>query len=672
MRENSKTGSFGKISAASDFNNYHEGSIFANKFKKSERASFFLVGGNTPYSINREDNIYRMNENNDDQVNSILVNETDDKPLREGMSKILNSGIHYTNKIGAKTKLTINYAYKNNPVKIGKDENSQYQLKDTAYITKSTQEDYRGLEKHFIDVKIKHQTKFNEFQVQPVLILGKMENFNFNKTEFLSSENMVFRTTKTNREINLNNNTYGVNSYFKHLFEKTGRLFRMNLNGSIVQSKSEGFLESTVNSSMANSNDNINQSKRNTGNSQTGNITLFFNEPVSKNAKLEIYYMFTKAEGTESRSTFLLKDVDYAVLDSSLSNNFSIKRTANDFGSKFIYRNKYYTLQMGGFIKHLSWVNINQNTSNEIKKNITKLLPGVNFNFNIDENSHLNSNYSAFLDEPPISFIQPVNDNSDPNHVIKGNPNLQPVFNHNISIEYDLLQAKSERNLWIGANLSKRNNDFASYRVYDSLGRSVETIVNVNGNYSTDLTINYSFPLFSKWLELAPNLNLGFIKNKNFIQGVENTLSTSYTNLGLSCTLRLDTIVFNLTGNYIYNVAKSDVNTMNSVPYNTQNYSCSLELPFFKFFLMETKINYLVNNNRATGFNLNYLIWNISLSKTFNTTKGDFILSFIGNDLLNKNKTIMRTVYNNIITDTRSSIISRYFLLKLAFKFKKR
>jgi len=75
-----------------------------------------------------------------------------------------------------------------------------------------------------------------------------------------------------------------------------------------------------------------------------------------------------------------------------------------------------------------------------------------------------------------------------------------------------------------------------------------------------------------------------------------------------------------------------------------------------------------MNSNLAAGYNVNIFIWNAELSRSFTKTR-NLILSVQGNDILNQNKSIQREVNGNRITDNFTTLISRYFLLKVTYKF---
>jgi hypothetical protein len=48
------------------------------------------------------------------------------------------------------------------------------------------------------------------------------------------------------------------------------------------------------------------------------------------------------------------------------------------------------------------------------------------------------------------------------------------------------------------------------------------------------------------------------------------------------------------------------------------------------------------------------------------------IVAITGNDILNQNINARRTVSGNAVTDFRTTIISRYFLLKVTYRFNNR
>jgi hypothetical protein len=62
---------------------------------------------------------------------------------------------------------------------------------------------------------------------------------------------------------------------------------------------------------------------------------------------------------------------------------------------------------------------------------------------------------------------------------------------------------------------------------------------------------------------------------------------------------------------------------------------------------------------------------NVEFSKKFLPTR-NLTVAIRGNDILNQNINAQREVLGNKVTDYRTTIISRYFLLKVTYRFNNR
>jgi hypothetical protein len=676
LKESAKNGGFGKVTGASDFKKFYEGTAFANRFKHVEKSAIFLAGGNTPNSIYRENEIYKnaINENisNDELTNDEDWNSTNNEQQKEGISKIFNSGVYYSNKLGEKNKIGFNYAYANNPIKILRSEKSQFILKDTNYTTTNEYSIFQKSENHNIDLKINHKIdSLTEFDIEPKFTLISVSDNNYQETKFISSNNDLTSKTDINNTTNSTNNTSNTNFIFRRKFNKSGRLLRINYNAIIHDTKSKGTLKSNnIYFDLLKSNDSINQQKINNGGARTNNVILFYREPTSKNTYLEFYYNYNYYTGTQSKQTNKYINGEYSLSDSLLTNTFKSKKILNDFGLKYIHEKNRQLFDIGARFRHLSINNINVITQNQVKQSVNKILPYLDYRYSFNENSHFNFNYSSSSDQPTIAILQPVNDNSNPNHIIVGNPNLLPTFNQTFNISFDKFNDSTGKFLYSNLSISPINNDFATYVIYDSLGRTIEKTINTNGNYNSNFAINAGFPFFSHKLELAPNINLAYFKNTNYINNQKNISTISTANSGLNFIITLEALVLNVGSNFGYNNPTSTLNNNINTPYFSQNYSASFKLQLPKMITIESDINYNVNNRRANGYNIHYIIWNASLSKAF-FKKENFILSIIGNDILNQNINASRDIYNNVITDIKTNLIRRFFLLKLVYLLNK-
>ncbi|MBL7916940.1 MAG: hypothetical protein JNM96_00990, partial [Bacteroidia bacterium] len=156
--------------------------------------------------------------------------------------------------------------------------------------------------------------------------------------------------------------------------------------------------------------------------------------------------------------------------------------------------------------------------------------------------------------------------------------------------------------------------------------------------------------------------------NHNFINNQKNTTRNTGVGGNLGFEINLEKYVFEVSGNYDYNIPYSSISNQNSKPYTTQAYRFygRVELP--KKIFIESDANYNLNSRRAEGYNINFLIINANIYKIFGKLE-NMILAAKAYDILNQNIAANRQVYNNIITDSKTNIISRYFLLSFTYKF---
>ena len=83
-------------------------------------------------------------------------------------------------------------------------------------------------------------------------------------------------------------------------------------------------------------------------------------------------------------------------------------------------------------------------------------------------------------------------------------------------------------------------------------------------------------------------------------------------------------------------------------------------------------INSQLGENGGNGiYDTQFFVLNAEISKKFLKTS-NLELALKGNDIFNQNINARREINGNVTTDYRTTIISRYFLLKLTMRFNNR
>jgi outer membrane receptor protein involved in Fe transport len=414
-------------------------------------------------------------------------------------------------------------------------------------------------------------------------------------------------------------------------------------------------------------NDSIDQKKVNSSVDHTQNAKLIYTEPITQKIKLEFEYSFNYASSVQDKKAQNFENNEYRLYDSSLTNNFETKSMINRVGLKFIHEAKKQSFNFGSRYRNVEVDNTNLINDGIVRQSINNVLPFLGYTYRFNQNAQFNFRYSTSSTQPSISQLQPTPDNNNPNQIVIGNPHLLPTYSNKVSITYNSYKPITRRYIYAKINLNLNNNDFVYYTSYDSIGRSITQTRNVNGNKYASSYVGGSLPLYKKILSISPHVSYNYNHYVSFINTQRNITQQHIVGSGMSADVELDTLTFSVGYNYTHYTPVSSLNLSSSQPYFQQQFNSSVMLKLPHKMIFESDVNYTINSKRAQGYNLHYAIWNASISKVFLKNE-NLIFSFKVNDILNKNISNERVVQDNIITDKKVNIISRYILLKLTYK----
>ncbi len=674
LKEEAKKGYFGKISGASDFQKFYEGEVLGNYFKKKLKVSVFGLASNTPRSSFGWDDVFKYGLNDDMNRSS---NEDGDMfwfssgNQNQGIPQTIKSGFYFSDKISKNTKINLNYSYGNNQLNAKTTTNSQYFLQDTSYTTSNVTQSSQLNETHSLNFGLEQKIdSLTDLTLNSRFKFFNNKSSSLNETDFISQDNIKTRNTSiSNSQIG---NGYELSNDLKLIkrFKKKDRLLTTYYSNAITNNQSDGILktDNLFLSDTTQTLSSINQKKSNLSDNQNHNVGVAFIEPITKKIKVELSYDYMFYNNLQDKKSLNNIGGEYTMIDSSLTNNFKNQKQINRAGFKFIYEVKKFRFTAGTKARNVFVNNNNLFTKQRITQNFNNVLPFSTFRYKFTDNKVMDLSYKTSSSNPSINQLQPIPDNTNPNFINIGNPNLLPTFNHEINFNFNSWKAISGNYTWLGLSYNYTNNDIMTSTSYDSIGRTVSKPVNVNGNYSFNGFFGTSIPLFSKKLEIRPDANGNYTSNKTYVNNVENITKDIRSNIGLALALELDDFEVEVNGYMEFNSSSSSLNTQSIKPYTTQGLNGSIKAKLPWKFAFETDANYTINSKRSDGYNVNYVVWNASLSKTL-LKKENLILGLYAYDIMNQNININRSTTSNVITDTKTNIITQYFLFKTTWKF---
>ena len=674
LKDEAKKGYFGKLSGASDFQKFYEGEALSNYFKKKLKVSVFGLASNTPNSSFGWDDVFKYGLNNEfnqgqNDNGDMYMSYSNNQTL--GIPQTIKSGFYYTDKIFKNTKLNINYSYNSSQINSKATKTAQYFLTDTSYTSANLTESIQKNEAHAINVGIEQKIdSLTDFTFNSKIKVLSNRSASIDETDFIRNDNVKTRNTSINTTSKGDGYDISNNLKLSKRFKKKDRLLLLSYGNTISENNSDGILKTDnyfyTDTSL--SFNPVNQKKKSININQSHIAGAIFTEPLTKKIKLELSYDFMYYNSKQNKTALNNIGGEYNQLDSTLTNNFVNVKQINRAGLKFIYEVKKMRFTIGTKARNVFVNNNNLFKSQHITQNFNNILPFSTLRYKFSDSKVIDINYKTSSFNPTINQLQPVRDNSNPNFINIGNPNLLPTFSHEVGLNFNSWKSISGKYTWLGINYIYTNHDITTATSYDTIGRTVSQSINVNGNYNVNGYIGTSIPFFKKKLIIEPNGNASYASNKIFINGLENTTKDIRSSVSLAVNVNFDKFSAGVNGFYSYNLSVSTLNNNSNKPYSSQGLSGNILAKLPKKFILESDANYTINNKRSNGYNINYLVWNASLSKTFLKNES-FILGFYAYDMLNQNISVDRDISSNVITDIKTNIISRYFLLKATFKF---
>jgi hypothetical protein len=671
LKDDAKKGYFGKTSAAGDFKRFYEGELLANKFNKKQKISVFALASNTTNSSLRWQDAYKYGIET-----GFTYNEEEDQwqgdyiQQGSGFPTTLKTGVYYDDQITAKTKLAINYTYSNNGLKTAERNKSQYFLEDTTYLTDQQNQSTSLSQSHALNMLVEHKIdSLTTIEFEPKLKINLANNNSDDKTDFVGSDNILNRATTVKNNSESSGTNLKTRLTLKRDFKKKDRKLVATYRFTYDENKAKGNLYSLNNNIFAIVfNDTIDQLKDNNSLSLSHTASAIYTEPLNAKFKLEFDYEMFSNQNNQSKKTFNFDNGNYETADLNFTNEFESNKMQNRIGSSIIYDHKKNRFVGGVRFRNVEISNKNLITDTTILQSVNNFLPRFKYTHKFSQTNRFVANYSTSSSQPTVNQLQPVRDNTNPNRISLGNPNLKPNYVHNAFISYNSYKPVSGRYIWSRLSQTITQNAFTSSVDFDAFGRTSTKTVNTNGNAYTNLSFGGGFPVYKQIVTLNPNLNAGYSKFNNFVNGEKNITINKSIGGELDVSYETDSLEFSLAANVSYTDPKSSISASSSQPYYTQSYDADITVKLPWKFGIESDAEYTINSGRAAGYNINYLIWNATVTKTFGKLE-NLILGITVYDLLNQNISAGRDVNANVITDSQTTIIARHLLVKLTLKF---
>ena len=607
-----------------------------------------------------------------------------------GITRSISAGINYNNYFSPKIKFGANYFFSNSKNTQQRDVFRKTTWSKDSVSEQSDQVRSNSINQNYrINLRLEYMIdSANSLLYTPSFTLQHSENFSFDTIFSYSTEPakkwLAIQGKTENRNdrdgLNLNNNLL-----FRHRFKKTGRTITIGWSNNYSESDADAF--SISSNRFYNSNGQQQASFAQDRNiiqktfTRNNTLSASYTEPVGKDKLLEFNYAYTHNSNTSDKKTF---DFDsgsgkYSIINPILTNYFENLYTSNRFGANFRVQKKKYNYQLGAAIQ-LSTLTSESlqgtaSTKATSKQNFKNFFPTANFNYQPTRAKSLRISYRGRTNQPSLSQLQNVIDQSNPLQWRTGNPSLKQEFNHNLNIGYNMFNILSFK--FFAATL---NFNITASKIVNSTEKIAQGItlikpVNLDGSYNSLAFVTVGLPFKNKKLRGSSlNFTTSAMYNNDvsmFDKQINKTKTLTLTQgAGANFSLLKEKLDLGANFNISYYNVKSTLASLQDEDYFSQTYSADISYTFKHNFIVATDFDYYVNSGRASGFNQSVPLWNASVSKQFLKNK-NAELKFSVNDILNQNQSINRTAAENYIEDTRSVVLRQYFMISFLYNLNK-
>ena len=698
LKKDKKKGVFGKISVGAGNKERYEGKFNVNSFKGARQLSAIGMGNNTNAEgfsfmdiLNFSGELAKMQRSGGGNIN-INVSGEDAAAMglnaggrNSGINTAWGSGLNYNNIIGTKLDFQSNYFYNRYNPKQESHIQRQYLLPSTYYYNQNSFSDNLNNNHRFNLNSLYQIDSLNSIRINPSFSYQQTDNRSQTDYQTLSASKALTNegfsnTTSANKGYNFRNDIM-----WRKKFARKGRTFSLSLQTSLNNSDGDGSLSSITSFYNPNGSllkkDTLNQQSTTESNLKSYTARAVYTEPLWKKSLLEFSVSRSNSKSVSAKKThdYNKSSGKYDQLNTFLSNDFENTYGFTNAGIRMRTQKKKYSYSLGANWQQAKLAGKITTGAKDslISKTFRNILPNARFQYNFSKFKTFSLSYNTSTNQPSMSQLQPVPDNSNPLNIRDGNPDLKQEFNHAIQANLNLMSPYKNKNLFVFLTVQTTENKIVNF---DSInlqtGVRKTKPVNVNGVYNLNNSISYSMPVRFLKGSFEISNNSGYSQGKQLInsltgQVVENTIKT----LTFGPEVRLDmnpTEKLNVTvgAGINHNRTKYSQQAAQNTTYLSQEYTASVDWEMPKGFFFSTDFTYIINSQRAAGFNTKVPLWNASISKQMlKFNRGE--LKFSARDLLDKNIGISRNTSNSYIEDSRVLTLRQFFLLSFTYSLSK-
>ena len=406
-------------------------------------------------------------------------------------------------------------------------------------------------------------------------------------------------------------------------------------------------------------------------------VRLFYVEPITKKLFLQTSYQFSRTYTQNRKNTFLpdpetgIFNIPYDAQTDRSETEFYRNRI--EIGIRHILRRFNYTVGMVAEPAVLKGRSFQTDTISEVSKKVFNVAPYFELTWPFSKQRRLRFDYRSDTRQPSPNQLQPIVDNSNPNHIRSGNQNLKPSFYSRFRLRFNDYDKVSQRTLVSTLGVNIMQNAITNRTSYNEEGVQFTQPVNVKGVWDGYATCLYNLPVINNYFRLSTYTQLNYAKRVAFIgangdPGVRSDSKDLRLRENLKLTYRNDWLEIGARSSFLYNYVRHSMQAGMDVDAWDWNNGADFEIRFPYDITCLIHYNYIVNGGYVSGYDKRLHLVDAEINMTvFKNKKGTFSLK--GYDLLRQQRNISRVVRSTYIEDVAYNVQPRYVILQFTYRF---
>jgi len=429
---------------------------------------------------------------------------------------------------------------------------------------------------------------------------------------------------------------------------------------------------------------------------------LTYSEPIARQIYLQFSYTYQYSYTNSDRKTYSLPPLgiytdivpNYRDFDKYLDPLPSPLAHYEDslLSKKSVYKNYTHTAEVmlrivrKSFNFNIGFQVIPQSskfsykymgTDTITRRTVTNFTPTLDFRWKKSQTGQLRFTYRGRSQQPSMSDLLDVVDDSNPLRITRGNPGLKPAFTQNFNLFYNDYFQKHQRAIMTFVNFSTTSNAISQKTSYvdDGSGATVTRPENINGNWNGNVGFMFNTALDSAaYFNINTFTNLGYNHNVGYVSvgaSAESQKSvTTSLNVGerLAASYRNDWLEIELNGSLNYRRTRNEFQTSSNLDTWQFSYGGMVGVTAPWGTSLTTNMNMQSRRGYSdASMNTNELIWNAQLSQSF--LKGNALtISLQLYDILHQQSTVSQMISALSSSETQYNAITSYGMLHVIYR----